>query len=124
MDKNKVASNILGGMGTGSVTPLTLTKNLVFDNGVVGIAGGTSSVIYKNSVIANNAVGINNFNISHLDGNKILGNFGHGIDASTSTASLIENCKVLGNGDGVTYFDLYDSAGVDLWYNNKYGTSN
>jgi len=123
MDKNKVASNSSAGMGTGTVTPLTMTQNLVYDNGIMGISGGTSSAIYHNKVLANGATGIGNFDNSHLDGNTVQGNLGNGIDASGSALSMIENCKVLGNGDGVATFDLYDNAADDIWYNNKFGTA-
>ena len=44
-------------------------------------------------------------------------------DGSSTEGSLIESNKVFGNGDGVTYFDLYDDAADDTWLNNKYGTA-
>lgn len=123
VDKNRVASNTGGGLGTPPTNIMSVTKNLVTGNTAVGIGGGTFSMIYKNSVLANDAYGIYGFTSSHLEGNKVMGNTGNGIDGSLSSGSLIESNKAFGNGDGVTYFDLYDNNPDDVWLFNKAGTA-
>jgi len=123
IDKNKVTMSVIAGIGSGNGAFPTMTKNLVYAGGH-GIIGDDFAVIYKNKVYSNDGIGISGFNAAHLEGNVVQGNGLHGIDASGGNFSLIENCKVLGNGDGVTYFDLNDNAPPDdAWLNNKYGTS-
>ena len=122
LEKNKVAANGSVGIAT-AAGQATLNKNLVYANGDHGIASaGIFSVIYKNKVNGNNGSGIMMTDFTHVDGNKVLGNTQHGIDGSASANSLIENNKALGNGDGATYFDLYDDGPNNVWLNNKINT--
>ena len=123
MDKNRVASNQGGGMGGPSTETLTMTKNLAVGNTVVGVGGGVFSMIYKNRILATEGIGIFGFTGSHVEGNKVTGSTLNGIDGSFSTGSLIESNKAFGNGDGVTYFDLYDNNPDDVWFYNKYDTA-
>ena len=122
LEKNKVAANGGVGLAVGGGQAM-INKNLVFVNDGHGIiSGGIFSVIYKNKVNANNGSGIIMDEATHVDGNKVLGNDEHGIDGSDSMESLIENNKVLGNGDGATYYDLYDDGPNNIWLNNKINT--
>ena len=122
-DKNTIAANSGIGIAVNSPALATMTKNFLYSNTSDGIITGDNSVIYKNRAYLNGDSGIAGFSTSHLENNIVLGNFQHGIDGTGGANSLIENNKVLGNGDGLTWFDLYDPSTDDVWINNKYDTS-
>jgi len=123
IDKNTVGANFGYGIYLDPASPATVTKNFVNGNLFPGIRSGSRSVIYGNRVYANHGSGITFFSNSYVAKNTVLSNHFNGIDATGSSGSLIENNKSYGNGDGMTYFDLYDPLTNDIWSINKYGTA-
>ena len=117
-EKNTVGIN--NGTGISSAIPGSFYKNYIYANMTNGISSDIHSVINKNRVYANNGSGIKVTATTYLEKNIVLSNDLHGIDTSAGANNFVENNKVLGNGDGINWFDLYDPGTDDFWFNNKY----
>jgi len=104
----------------------TILRNKVKLNGSDGIGGYCwTCVIKDNNVRRNVGDGIVDVEHSKVAGNVVAKNAENGIDAQGYYGNWIKNNVTFENGDGITYFDLYDDADPtdDYWQGNTSDTS-
>jgi len=128
---NRVARSTFGAInidGTaGSATDNLIETNVVTDTGGYGVAmwRARNCVIRGNNVTRNQA-GITLTDESKnnlIDGNTISHSGGNGIAIrENSSGNIVKGNVAIGNGDGVSTFDLFDSGTNNVWQNNTYIT--
>lgn len=122
-----------GSNGSATLTDTRVTENEVFNNDRYAILVYNAKTAVVNSHISENYVHDNGRDgIRFIDGdnslvsdNIVTNNGWHGIRlGSSSTGNQVSDNTATGNGDGVTYFDLFHdaSSSPNFWDNNTYGT--
>lgn len=100
---------------------------MVTDSGGYGIAMWRArNCVVKGNNVTRNGAGITLTDESEnniIDGNTLTHSEGNGIAiCGNSSNNIVKQNVAIGNGDGVTTFDLFDSSVNNAWQNNTYVT--
>lgn len=131
LKNNRVARSTFGAInvdGTaGSTNDNLIEANVVTDGGGYGIAMWRArDCVIRGNNVTRNGVGITLTDESEnniIDENTVTHSEGNGIAiGKNSSNNIVRGNVAIGNGDGVSTFDLLDSSVNNVWQNNIYVT--
>lgn len=127
---NRVARSTFGAInvdGTaGSAKDNLIEANVVTDGGYGIAMWRAENCVVRGNNVTRNEVGITLTDESDnniIDGNTVTCSGGNGIAiVGKSSSNIVKGNVAIGNGDGVSTFDLLDSSVNNVWQNNTYAT--